>query len=152
MQKISIYSCNLDYCHYYYSCTCIYCRSQQVCVQLILYSHCSGSQVLKVAVRLKGVQIHEHTLKQDTILGLWETRDGVTASKHSVVCKVLHTYCIAHGSRFLHPEGLHHLEDVHYSLHLAPLNGGGYGTEHARAAHRVTAGNTHTVHCHTRCS
>ena len=48
----------------------------------------------------------------------------------------------AHGSRFLHPEGLHHLEDVHYSLRLAPLNGGGYGTEHARAAHRVTAGNT----------
>ena len=55
----------------------------------------------------------------------------------------------AHGSRFLHPEGLHHLEDVHYSLRLAPLNGGGYGTEHARAAHRVTAGNT--VHSHTRC-
>ena len=131
----------------------IYCRNQQVCVQLILYSHCRGSQILKVAVHLKGVQIHEHSLKQDTILGLWETRDGVTASKGPVVCNVkLYTYCIAHGSRFLYAEDLHHLEDVHYSLCLAPLNGGGYGTEHARAAHRVTAGNTHTVHSHTRCS
>ena len=72
------------------------------------------------------------------------TGDGVTASKRSVVCNVLYTCCRAHGSRFLHPEGDHHLEDVHYSLRLAPLNGGGYGTEHARAAHRVTAGNTQT--------
>ena len=62
---------------------------------------------------------------------------------------VLYTYCIVHGSRFLHPEGLHHLEGVHYSLHLAPLNGGGYGTEHARAAHRITAGNTHSAQSHT---
>ena len=130
----------------------VYCRNQQVCVQLILYSHCSGSQVLKVAVCVKRVEVHEHSLKQGAVLELWGTGDGVTVSKRSVECNVLYTYCIAHGSRFLHPEGLHHLEDVHYSLHIAPLNGGGYGTEHARAAHRVTAGNTHTVHSHTRCS
>ena len=79
------------------------------------------------------------------------TGDGVTVSKGPVECTVLYTHHSAHGSRFLHPEGLHHLEDVHYSLRLAPLNGGGYGTEHARAAHRVTAGNTHTVHSHTLC-
>ena len=62
------------------------------------------------------------------------------------------THHSAHGSRFLHPEGLHHLEHIHHSLCLAPLNGGGYGTEHARAAHRVTAGRTpphsHTDHTH----
>ena len=77
------------------------------------------------------------------------TGDGVTVSKRSVECNVLYTHCSVHGSRFLHPEGLHHLEDVHYSLRLAPLNGGGYGTEHARAAHRVTAGNTHSAQSHT---
>ena len=76
----------------------------------------------------------------------------MTVSKGPVACTVLYTHHSAHGSRFLHPEGLHHLEDVHYSLRLAPLNGGGYGTEHARAAHRVTVGNTHTVNSHTRCS
>ena len=31
-------------------------------------------------------------------------------------------------------------EDIHHSLSLAPLNGSGYGTEHATAAHCVTAG------------
>ena len=43
------------------------------------------------------------------------TGDGVTVNKRSVECNVLYTYCSVHGSRFLHPEGLHHLEDVHYS-------------------------------------
>ena len=127
----------------------VYCRSQQVCVQLILYSHCSGSQVLKVAVCVKRVEVHEHSLKQCAVLELWGTGDGVTVNKRSVEYNVLYTYCSAHSSRFLHPEGLHHLEDVHYSLRLAPLNGGGYGTEHARAAHRVTAGNTHSAQSHT---
>ena len=49
-------------------------------------------------------------------------------------------YHSAHSSWFLYPEGLHHLEDIHHSLSLAPLNGSGYGREHATAAHCVTAG------------
>ena len=48
------------------------------------------------------------------------------------------TYHSADSSRFLDPEGLHHLKHIHHSLSLAALNGGGYGTEHARAAHCVT--------------
>ena len=62
-------------------------------------------------------------------------------------CKHI-SYHSAHSSRFLCPEGLHHLEDIHHSLSLAPLNGSGYGTEHATAAHCVTAGETHP-HWHT---
>ena len=52
------------------------------------------------------------------------------------------THYSAHSSRFLHPQGLHHLEHIHHSLRLASLNGGGYGTEHATAADCVTAGKT----------
>ena len=37
-------------------------------------AHRSGSQVLKVAVRLKGVQIHEYSLKQGVVLELWGNR------------------------------------------------------------------------------
>ena len=51
---------------------------------------------------------------------------------------LLCTHHIEDGSRFLHPESLHHLEDVYYSLGLAALNGGCYGTEHPRTTHRVT--------------
>ena len=54
----------------------------------------------------------------------------------------------AHSSRFLSPEGLHHLEHIHHSLCLALLNDGGYGTEHATATHHVTAGKT-SPHSHT---
>ena len=54
--------------------------------------------------------------------------------------KHAHSYHSVHSSRFLYPEGLHHLEDIHHSLSLAPLNGSDYGTEHATAAHCVTAG------------
>ena len=54
-----------------------------------------------------------------------------------------------HSSRFLHPQGLYHLEHIHDSLRLASLNSSGYGTEHATAAHCVTAGeiskNSHTI-------
>ena len=61
-------------------------------------------------------------------------------------------YHSVHSSRFLSPEGLHHLENIYHSLCLAPLNGGGYGTEHATATHHVTAGKTsphsHTAHTH----
>ena len=52
---------------------------------------------------------------------------------------LLHTHHIEDGSRFLYPESLHHLEDVHHSLCLAALNGGCYGTEHPRATYCVTA-------------
>ena len=51
-------------------------------------------------------------------------------------------FCAYHSentSRFLHPEGLDNLEDVHHSLSLAALNSSDYGTEHARTAHCVTA-------------
>ena len=62
------------------------------------------------------------------------------------------THHSAYSSRFLSPEVLHHLEHIHHSLCLAPLNGGRYGTEHATAAHHVTAGKTfphsHTAHTH----
>ena len=51
---------------------------------------------------------------------------------------LLHTYHIEDGSRFLYPESLHHLKDVHHSLCLAALNGGCYGTEHPRVTHCVT--------------
>ena len=50
------------------------------------------------------------------------------------------THHSAHSSRFLHPQGLHHLEHIHHFLRRAPLNGGGYGTEHATAADCVTTG------------
>ncbi len=43
-----------------------------------------------------------------------------------------------HSSRFLHPEGLDYLEDIHHSLCLTLLNGGCYGTEHPRTTHHVT--------------
>ena len=58
------------------------------------------------------------------------------------------THHSAHSSRFLSPEGLLHLEHIHHTLCLAPLNGGGYGTEHATAAHHITAGQTYP-HSHT---
>ena len=50
-----------------------------------------------------------------------------------------YNYHIQYCSRFLHPEGLDNLEDVHHSLSLAALNSSDYGTEHARTAHCVTA-------------
>ena len=40
------------------------------------------------------------------------------------------TYHGAYSSRFLYAESLDHLEHIHHSLCLTPLNGGGYGTEH----------------------
>ncbi len=49
-------------------------------------------------------------------------------------------YHCCYGSWFLYPEGLDDLEDVHHSLCLAALNGGGDGTKHPRTAHRVTEG------------
>ena len=49
-------------------------------------------------------------------------------------------YHTLHSSRFLGSEGLHHLEHIHHSLCLTPLNGGGYGTEHPTTTHRVTVG------------
>ena len=50
------------------------------------------------------------------------------------------THHSAHSSRFLHPQCLHHLEHIHHSLRLAPLNSGGNGTEHTAAADCVTTG------------
>ena len=40
----------------------------------IVISNCRGSQVLEVAVGVEGVQIHEHSLKQCVVLGLWGNR------------------------------------------------------------------------------
>ena len=54
------------------------------------------------------------------------------------ICTTHHS---TYSSWFLYPESLHHLEHIHHSLCLTPLNGGGYGTEHARPTHSVTAGN-----------
>ena len=48
------------------------------------------------------------------------------------------TYHSAYSSRFLYTESLDHLEHIHHSLCLTPLNGGGYGTEHPRPAHCIT--------------
>ena len=56
------------------------------------------------------------------------------------------THHSTYSSWFLYPESLHHLEHIHHSLCLTLLNGGGYGTEHARPTNSVTAGNTHTVY------
>ena len=55
-----------------------------------------------------------------------------------------------YSSRFLYSECLDHLEDIHHSLCLTPLNGGGYGTEHPRPAHCVTAHNNTHMHSNTR--
>ena len=44
-----------------------------------------------------------------------------------------------HSAWFLHPESLDNLEDIHHSLNLAALNGSGYGTEHPRTTHCITA-------------
>ena len=59
------------------------------------------------------------------------------------MCKV--TYHSAYSSRFLYTESLDHLEHIHHSLCLTPLNGGGYGTEHPRPAHCITAHNTPSI-------
>ncbi len=54
-------------------------------------------------------------------------------------------YHCFYGSWFLYPEGLDDLEDVHHSLCLAALNGGGDGTKHPRTAQRVTEGGREEV-------
>ena len=48
------------------------------------------------------------------------------------------THFRGYRSRFLDPEGFHHLEDVHYSLSFTALNGCGYSTEHSRTTDCVT--------------
>ena len=50
------------------------------------------------------------------------------------------THRSVHNSSFLHPQGLHHLGHIHHFLCRAPLNGGGYGIEHATEADCVTTG------------
>ena len=74
----------------------------------------------------------------------WESEGLPIALTIPATASGIMTHHSAHSSRFLHPESLYHLEHIHHSLCLTPLNGGGYGTEHATAAHHVTAGNTLT--------
>ena len=84
----------------------------------------------------------------------WESEGLPIALTRPAIASGVMTHHSAHSSRFLHPEGLHHLEHIHHSFCLAPLNGGGYGTEHTTAAHHVTTGKTpphsHTAHTHDR--
>lgn len=47
------------------------------------------------------------------------------------------THCTAHGAGLLHPDALHHLEDVHRRLVLALLNGRPQSNEEGTAPHGV---------------
>ena len=114
--------------------------------------------LLNVGICFKGVQKHQNCFKYYLVLDLRSEGCPIAHTRPVSGCWVT-THHIAHSSRLLSPEGLHHLEHIHHSLCLAPLNGGGYGTEHATATHHVTAGQTlphsHTAHAHdmaTACS
>ena len=67
-------------------------------------------------------------------------------------CNTYSTHHSLHCSWFLYSECLHHLKHVHHSLYLTPLNGGGYGTEHARAAHCITTENMIRVTMNSPCT
>ena len=43
--------------------------------------------------------------------------------------------------------GLHHLEHIHHTLSLTAINGGSYGTEHARPADSVTGERHRIIMC-----
>ena len=100
---------------------------------------------LKVSICWKWIQENQQSLKYEFVLDLKEKWISCSSTDYRhILCSSYHS---AHSSRFLHPECLHHLEDIHHSLSLASLNGSGYGTEHATAAHCITAGETHTDRC-----
>ena len=103
--------------------------------------------LLNVGICFKGVQKHQNCFKYYLVLDLRSEGCPIVHTRPVSGCWVT-THHIAHSSRLLSPEGLHHLEHIHHSLCLAPLNGGGYGTEHATATHHVTAGQT-LPHSHT---
>ena len=54
---------------------------------------------------------------------------------------------------FLDTLCFHHLKHIHYTLSLTAVNGGSYGTEHARPTDSVTGqeAETHIGHCHVEC-
>ena len=103
-------------------------------------------QVLKVSVSFKRVKIHQNTLKQSVVLSLC---GGVKSDSlgGGEIKGVFWSYHSAYSPWLLYPESLDHLEHIHHSLCLTPLNGGGYGTEHTRPAHCITGereGDRHT--------
>ena len=112
-----------------YTMTLAFLESSLVCMRCIYMC------ILKVCISIKWVEKHQNCIKNKPVLHL---KRNVSVSQAIKEVSRDHTYHSPDSSRFLYSESLDHLEHIHHSLCLTPLNGGGYGTEHTWPAHCIT--------------